>query len=718
MNFKKPTKQLTLVFILICTPFVYFLLDNFEISFANSRQDRSEYNLSNITDLFWLDKVQDNITYTIKEIPFDSIRFAKKYKLGGNYRSFGGSLVKTTKGYLNFQTVFEYPRNCTRFENGVVEQQCKPHKSKSLLYADALNSRLDKTRFVYKEQEYPTLIQIQQFGSYGPRDPKAIVDPYGNILVSFSMFDIYDNLNMWVYNCSTKNLEKMKPEIHLEETNWIPYYDGSLNFIYSWDPIKHISKDSSFVNYTEYSRFKGATPLVKYKEYYVGIIQVQGDCKDLVTRPRLTILNKKLEMIYISEKLVFEGKLFIKPFFNYTSLAEINGIQHTGKFQVGAIVKNQTWILMCSINEQNNIAVLIDGFNEFLKSIITRYEDYVFYNHPMPNLYQQVLDEKDNICVSPISTRDKYSSFLKRIQEANKKYRQKRFYSFYKCLGKQNVFEYTHRPCYFENLCYDSQLHEFQYYQPSSEPIFYDRVQGPIYEFTEPFINLGSTNFTPKVAVGDLDINNTMFSDIKTVLWDHSDKFTIESLVYEQLASTFITLERRNSKDPSYIKYIEAFGKAISARPILGMDDYINQIRKEKRFLCFKHLIVSSPSKVFTEYADVYKEGREVIWERFKTKLYDSLGIIPTEPSKNILFIRNANITNCYETVLEMKKRFPDYNFTFIDVTNYSIQEQLELVSKFSIVVGSELVPFMHNQSYAIIPDTTLIDYEEYFLLI
>ncbi|KAJ3251131.1 hypothetical protein HK103_002618 [Boothiomyces macroporosus] len=267
---------------------------------------------------------------------------------------------------------------------------------------------------------------------------------------------------------------------------------------------------------------------------------------------------------------------------------------------------------------------------------------------------------------------------------------------------------------------------EFQFYQPSSEPIFYDREQGPIYEFIEPFVDLGAPNFTPKVVVGDLDMNNTAISTIRTVLWDHSDSLTIEHLIYEQLVGTFITLERfgardndtqllhlRNSDDPDFIKHTTTFGRAITTRPLKGMHDYIKEIGKENRHVCFKELIVSSPSTVYNEYSDVYKEGREVIWEKFRERLFKTLGIKQIEPLKNVLFIRDTNITNYNETIHYLQSRFNEFNFTLADIGNHSIEEQLELVSKYSIIVGSQLVPFMHQKSCAIIPDTILRNYED-----
>ncbi|KAJ3319870.1 hypothetical protein HDV06_005846 [Boothiomyces sp. JEL0866] len=721
---------------------------------------------------YWKEELMDYIQpVLIKEIEFDSDQFKKTYQKQLErgkiiYGSMSGSIVKTPKGYVHFHRVIQFP-NTPECENpyddkGISKIECFGEPKRSIAFAEALDFNFEKTEFVYKGQKYPQIVDIKEpkvdkFA--GPEDARAIIDPFGNIMLSFTMLEDGKHL-IWSFNTTSRQQRKLVVgfDDNYMQKNWAPIYNikNELNYVYSWNPV--VSIDCAGQNCEKVqnrpvniTKFRGGSGMLKHKNYYVGMTRISVQCDGAKNfRPRLTIMNSDLEVIYISERLVFGGMLFIEPFFNFESLDNIVGLGHTRVMTVGGFTPgtNGTWVMDFSINDQKNIIVQVQGLPKFFDAIIEAYEK----NPNIPNLVDRVLSEPDNVCLHPLTIKDKYKPYLDTIKQVNKDYRSNNthFRSVYKCLGKQNVFEEaSRRSCHFKNICYDMEKKEFQYYQPFKEPVFYDRIQGPMYEFREPFIELNGiqkwndlTFFTPKVVVGELDYNNATFHNVTTVLWAHwAHEYNLGHLIYEELAATFIAMKRFGIFQPDnqllnmrgdidngvYKKFTEGYGKAMSANPIRGMEGYFNEVSNGTRYLCFNDLIVASATRAFLNYQDEYSEGKEVIWEEFRDRVYESYDLDPNAPlpkKHGILFVQKRgslrgdddgrthyhDIFNLDEIVAEMKKRFPELKYRIMDPSKYSIEDQLIIMSHYSILVTpcggvSMLTPFMPKNSHVIIMD-------------
>ncbi|KAJ3254828.1 hypothetical protein HK103_006818 [Boothiomyces macroporosus] len=712
---------------------------------------------------YWKQELLDYIQpVLIKEIDFDSDTFRLKYqrKLEQGkilYGSMSGSIVKTPEGYVHFHRVIQFP-NTPECENpyddkGISKIQCFGEARRSIVFAEALDENFDKISFIVDIREP----KADKFA--GPEDARAILDPYGNIMLSFTMLQDGKHL-IWSFNTTSKEQRKLVVgfDDSYMQKNWAPIFnaENELNYVYSWNPVVTIDcKEKTCekvqdrpVNIT---KFRGGSGMLKYKGYYVGMTRISVQCTGAKNfRPRLTIMNSDLEIIYISERLVFDGLLFVEPFFNFNSLESIQGLGHTRVMTVGGFTPgtNGTWVMDFSINDQKNIIVQVQGLSRFFDAVIKAYEK----DPNVPNLVDMALSEQDDVCQHPLTIKDKYQSYLNDIKLVNQDYRKSKthFRSIYKCLGKQNVFEEaSRRSCHFKNICYDMDKKEFQYYQPFKEPVFYDRIQGPMYHFREPFIEINGiqkwnelTFFTPKVVVGELDYKNATFHNTTTVLWAHwAHEYNLGHLIYEELGATFIAMKRFAIFNPDaqllnmrgdidngvYQKFTEGYGRAISNKPIGGMESYFKKVNNGTRYLCFDDLIVASATRAFLNYQDEYSEGKEVIWEEFRDRVYESYDLDPHAPlpkKHGILFVQKTgslrgdedgrthyhDIYNLVEIVSEMKKRFPEVKVRVLDPSKYSIEDQLIIMSHYSILVTpcggvSMLTPFMPKNSHVIIMD-------------
>ncbi|KAJ3252185.1 hypothetical protein HK103_001796 [Boothiomyces macroporosus] len=721
--------------------------------------------LINITQSYWKEKLANYITPVFKEIDFDSTAFAPA--VSDHFGVTGGSIVYTPVGYIQFQTVVPYKnaKECKApFQNKVAELKCMEH-SYSMIYAHALDFHFEKTKFAYKGQKYPQLVEITKNNAL-IGEPKSILDPYGNVLLSFDIKSGNDTF-VWSFNTTSQQLKKINNllEKNTTITNLAPFYNiqNKLNYIYTWHPVVSIDcngKSCVKARIRDFSdsRITAGSPMVKYKTYFIGLINLQSMCSDgyPAYTPRLVILNSNLDYIYVSERIIFDGKLISEPFFGFASAQAAYENTKARNITAGGLVVgyDNTWIMHLTVFNQKNIVVEAKGLDRFIDSMINAFQTYNS-SIPIPNMAQSLADQVDHVCSFAISINDKYKPFLQQVEQINKDYREKNqhYRSIYKCLGKQNVFEQTsRRSCYFEKICYDTKEREFEYYQPLKEPVFYDRVQGPIYEFGNPFIELNAfknvsnmTYFTPKVVIGELNRNQSVFYDEKTVLWAHlGDDYSSGNLVFEELGAAFITLKRFGIRDNDtqllnmrgdiddklYKQLVEGYGKAISTKPIKGMESHFKKIANGKRYICFKELIVASANRAFVSYQNEFNEGKEVIWEQFRRRVYETHGLDADSPlpaQHGILFVKSKpkdpkkkhEIYNIDEILMEMKKRFPNLKIDTIDPTQLSIKEMLSKLSQFSILVtpsgsNSMLIPFMPKKSQIIVMDYYGDGQEEY----
>jgi hypothetical protein len=99
-----------------------------------------------------------------------------------------------------------------------------------------------------------------------------------------------------------------------------------------------------------------------------------------IYRPNLIILSPNLDIIYISEPINYTYSMFIKPFFNYESIAQlpdpcIDQLIMT-PLTLTPSWNNNIWITEVSLSDQKNIIILLEGLDSFLDTIINKHKNY------------------------------------------------------------------------------------------------------------------------------------------------------------------------------------------------------------------------------------------------------------------------------------------------------------------------------------------------------
>eukprot|EP01126_Amoeba_proteus_P006149 TRINITY_DN12137_c0_g1_i1.p1 TRINITY_DN12137_c0_g1~~TRINITY_DN12137_c0_g1_i1.p1 ORF type:complete len:346 (+),score=25.10 TRINITY_DN12137_c0_g1_i1:485-1522(+) len=254
---------------------------------------------------YWELKLMDYVAIDRMDVvKFDSRKFVKKfsggyYSLPNNhhrYASFSGSMVTLpSEGiYIHFSRVVQ--SMCSRLSrwDKVIPIICLWSIKRSVVFAEILDLNFTQIRRKYQGKWYPRIIEIpaadRQF-KIGPEDSRAIVDPWGNIILTFKQANMSDSLFPIVsynYNLTTGQLRQLThPFGKGIQKNWSPVYvDGVLRYGCSWYPIlimdcnndnesqircKKTSNQSLRV-----TRFRGGSALIQYRSYYVGMFRTKG----------------------------------------------------------------------------------------------------------------------------------------------------------------------------------------------------------------------------------------------------------------------------------------------------------------------------------------------------------------------------------------------------------------------------------------------------------
>jgi hypothetical protein len=341
------------------------------------------------------------------------------------------------------------------------------------------------------------------------------------------------------------------------------------------------------------------------------------------------------------------------------------------------------------------------------------------------------------------------SSFQSLIKESNQNHFSQRkrlvgtsgdqeFRSTFQCLGKQNDIEaISRRPCRFHRVCFSKDSEMPFYYLPFKEPVFYDAVRGPLYDFQQPgsngFIQVNSlwygyvSRITPIVKYTRPE--NPVWVNETTVIWSSwSYEYNLGHFLYEELASAYFALVRfgildfekkgalkdrdftlldmRYSLDNNrYQSFLSFFSGAVSKNPVKGLRNYIDSALKDKPDgqVCFQDLVVASATRAFLSPRDEYQFGREPIWFRFRKDLLDFNQVDSSfVPSQHLLlFIQKEgsmyktgddrkhfrDIVNFNDMVNHVKSRFTDLTVKVINPARLSIKQQMELMVKTTIVI-------------------------------
>lgn len=390
--------------------------------------------VSELLEEFWNEKLLNHVTLGIaKEVPFSQhsfiLEFGDKYGLENHfiYTAMSGSMI-TLPGsqeiYLHFSRIIQMECKDPYTQTGVLRDYCSTDPIRSLVFAQILDKDLNPIKSNYLDHTYPRVVEIFEPNTpknSGPEDARAIIDPWGNPILVFNMGDVDGARPIWKFNITTGGLQKLVFERQGNDTNtlpkeknWIPLFIGSkLRYIYSWNPVKLVEcvspfKDCTFSNPLLKSdldlSLRGGSSLVVYRDYYLGIVRTHSDCSNgRFYRPRLIMLSPKLETVYLSEILLFEGMLFRSPFWSpkedKVTTGEYSKIVTSLTFTQSH--DSNDWIAGFSVNDQKNILVVIRGLRPFIDSILKK--NSISDTAAIPNLILRASESAKISCPSLMS---------------------------------------------------------------------------------------------------------------------------------------------------------------------------------------------------------------------------------------------------------------------------------------------------------------------------
>jgi hypothetical protein len=389
----------------------------------------------NLPDNYWEAKIMDFVDRGImKEVPFNSSDFVQRFAkdLGVPeepifYAGMSGSMVTLPKQgdgelYMHISRVLHLYCDDAYLEDGTYNGNCFQRPIRSFVFANVLDLNFNPIEYTYRGRTFPQVLDIYEPESFlfaGPEDGRAILDPWGNVLVSFNMAEVAGDRKrrIWRYNITSGSLRQhMFEQTGAFQKNWIPFFLGNqMRYIYGWNPLKVVDctivyQSCEFVEPNlktnpkfggEVGQFRGGSALFRYQDYYVGTVRTHRTCEGTkrVYRPNIAILSPKLEVIYVSERLEFP-ELFLAPFWpHFPTWESIPADGHHARILTTLTLTpmhNQVdWIVGFSVNDQKNILVELKGFGHFLNAIIDRHRKSTL---PIPDLVQHKLEEAMNLC--------------------------------------------------------------------------------------------------------------------------------------------------------------------------------------------------------------------------------------------------------------------------------------------------------------------------------
>eukprot|EP01126_Amoeba_proteus_P060787 TRINITY_DN8083_c0_g1_i1.p1 TRINITY_DN8083_c0_g1~~TRINITY_DN8083_c0_g1_i1.p1 ORF type:complete len:578 (+),score=58.62 TRINITY_DN8083_c0_g1_i1:73-1806(+) len=377
----------------------------------------------------WKLKLTDHVSIDrIVVAKFDSKQFVKKFSGGPNnltkndqiYASFAGTLVTLpSEGfYFHFSRVVKSRCKSLDSLDGVTNFSCLLKIERSVIYAEILDNNFTSMRRRYNGVSYPRVLEIpspRYYKQMGPEDPRAILDEWGNIIITFAMRDPRDPLfprTIWNYNITTKRRNKLThPFGRRRQKNWAPVYvNGTLLYGCGWNPILFLDCNGDKAKNLFRCRklrdrplrvtgLRGGSALTQYRSFYVGMFRTTEQCEREcgrypIYRPRLVILDPSLQkFVYISESLTFKNKIFLYPFWEYKEMKDIKPRKtcyYTRIVTVATLTPTLDgrgdWITEFSILDQKNLFIVFKNLSSFMDIIIDNHK-----HGKIPNLVDRAL---------------------------------------------------------------------------------------------------------------------------------------------------------------------------------------------------------------------------------------------------------------------------------------------------------------------------------------
>lgn len=397
---------------------------------------------SKLPSNYWESKIMNHISIKqISEVKFNATDFLERFasKLGipktpVSYISMSGSLVTIPKnqatkaGYIHISRILQLPCQNPYREDGTYEGYCFQTPVRSFVYAQFLNTKFESIKETHKGIQYPLVYDIfnPDVDLYpGPEDARMILDPWQNVILSFNMADRDQNKRrrIWTFNVTSGSLRLLRTDLGTHQKNWIPFFiNSTLYHLYSWMPFKILDctvifKKCSFIEPNldkpaidgqGVGTLRGGSALFSYGSYYVATARTHRDCGyGRVYRPHFVVISSRFEIIYVSEYLEFDSRLFIAPIWDvFPTIESIPpGGYHTKILTTSALTPSHDgsdWLAEFSVNDQKNVLITLVGFGRFLDSVISAYEsssktDSSNATH-IPNLIEVAQKRSEEYC--------------------------------------------------------------------------------------------------------------------------------------------------------------------------------------------------------------------------------------------------------------------------------------------------------------------------------
>ncbi|CAG9330834.1 unnamed protein product [Blepharisma stoltei] len=281
---------------------------------------------------------------------------------------------------------------------------------KSLLFTSLFDSHWNEviTEEMIGATQVPGIIPIEVYDynieNAGPEDPRIFTFA-GGIYVIFNMIDIDVRRKMFLFNFETGKswpLRIIEHSLwsHYTEKNWTPLIvdDEHLYFVYNYknfqildctDKSTYCKKVSGLFDSVP-AGLRGGSPYVKFgsTQYFVSfgyshIDYRKGNQFCAVYRPALTVVkaneeSSSFELIYQSEPIDFEEKLFLEPIMPYNSTDQVK-ICEDGRIMMVASIARWDFdedVVDATINLNDTIplAIKITGLTDLVLDAIKMHE--------------------------------------------------------------------------------------------------------------------------------------------------------------------------------------------------------------------------------------------------------------------------------------------------------------------------------------------------------
>lgn len=273
------------------------------------------------------------------------------------------------------------------------------------IYATFFNADLEEVdlKGFIGETQIPGFLPIKNDWSVknsGPEDMRLFKALDGKIFGAFNMLDDDNKRYMWIYSFENANywkifVEENAGDVVIFEKNWVPLIvdQEHIYFLYNFQNTQVIDCTEIGVPCKKvtgaYDRtpraLRGGTSFVQFSDtnYYFSFAFTHVEEKNpfhKFYRPHLAIIKSLqtepyFELIYTSEPVDFEGKLFLEPVNKFKTLEDVDVRDYFGGIMIVTSIgtidyDNDVTDILASVADNINFGLKVNGIVKFIRSVI------------------------------------------------------------------------------------------------------------------------------------------------------------------------------------------------------------------------------------------------------------------------------------------------------------------------------------------------------------